>query len=559
MDQSTQPSPPSAKPVLSQSSELPPFLQFIPKLYLPLVLITAACFAWRPLSGGEDFWAHIAIGRWIVEHGAIPRSTLFLWTAHQQWVAAAWLAELIFYYLMVLGGERGGPFLALGLTVVCVVLPYYWFWRRWTQRERVNSLVPMLFVLSIWCSSPRFHARPEIFTTVCLALLYGFLLDWKDKPKFPWAGAAGMVVMFGLWTNLHGAVAFGAVVIAISAVCDFVQFGRRAWPLAVTALLCIAAIVIFNPRHLAYLQVLKPISSFTFNHIDEWKPFYAWPAMDASLVVAEGILALVALGLWTRSENKRWATLGWWLLMVVFFFKARRNLWLTALTSLIVIVDNAKYLDTDQLFHGWRKLSATLTGESPDEGIPNGLRGVMRIATTAILLVAVAQAIPSDFLPFRAVSLTLPVNMSNFVLNHTSGKLFNDYEYSAYHEWNFHDRRPLYIDLNNAYPDSLMEEYFTILGSRKARPGLLAKEGFQVIALRPRNKSESDAGIRAFVKYLKVTPAWKKVYDDTDGTVWVLTAPAPNSTPPNSAPAKTASAPAPKAKLPILKTAGAPA
>jgi len=362
--------------------------------------------------------------------------------------------------------------------------------------------------------------------------------------------------MFGVWTNLHGAVAFGGVVIAIAALCDFAQYGRRALPLAVTAVLCIAAVILFNPRHLEYLNSLRQISTFTFNHIDEWKPFYAWPAVDGSIVAAEGVLAAVALGLWTRSKDKRWTTLGWWLLMVAAFFKARRNLWLTALTSLLVIVESADNLDTDKLFHGWRKLSASLTGESPDEGIPTGLRGVMRVATTMILLIAVAQAIPHDVLPFRAVDLNLPVQMSNFVLNNTSGKLFNDYEYSAYHEWNFHDRRPLYIDLNNAYPDSLMEEYFTILGSRKARPGLLAKEGIQVIALRPHTKSESDAGMRAFLKYLKATPAWTKAYDGKDGTVWVLAAPKPGLA------LKSGTVPAATPLIPLkspAKLAGAPA
>lgn len=44
-----------------------------------------------------DTLTHIVIGRWILEHGAIPFRDLWTFTAHgQSWVPHEWLAEIIF-------------------------------------------------------------------------------------------------------------------------------------------------------------------------------------------------------------------------------------------------------------------------------------------------------------------------------------------------------------------------------------------------------------------------------------------------------------------------------
>ena len=77
---------------------------FAARLYLPLLTALIAAWTWRPLSGGEDFWAHIAVGRWVWQHQDAPRETLWLWSAPPQpWIAHSWLSELFLYGLMSLG------------------------------------------------------------------------------------------------------------------------------------------------------------------------------------------------------------------------------------------------------------------------------------------------------------------------------------------------------------------------------------------------------------------------------------------------------------------------
>ena len=38
----------------------------LPPLYLPLLIVLTFAQTWRTLGGGDDFWAHAAVGRWMV-------------------------------------------------------------------------------------------------------------------------------------------------------------------------------------------------------------------------------------------------------------------------------------------------------------------------------------------------------------------------------------------------------------------------------------------------------------------------------------------------------------
>jgi hypothetical protein len=125
----------------------------------------------------------------------------------------------------------------------------------------------------------------------------------------------------------------------------------------------------------------------------------------------------------------------------------------------------------------------------------------------------------TELIPFRAVSKDLPVKRATFVMQHTQGRLLNDYETSAYLEWRFGESRPLYIDLNNVYPDKLMDEYMSITQMDKGYMGLIDKYGVQTISFRPRMLK--DESLPLLVQKLEKDPHWKRVYKANDGTVFV--------------------------------------
>src|SRR5947209_6444234 len=116
----------------------------IPISMIGLVMLLALCFmaTWYPLDNGNDFWAHAAIGRWIVTHGSVPHHALFLWTSQQPWIAHSWLSEVCMYAVTRVGGDGVGAVLALLSAVAFAVTAFGMIWRSWDPR--MHTLGPAL-------------------------------------------------------------------------------------------------------------------------------------------------------------------------------------------------------------------------------------------------------------------------------------------------------------------------------------------------------------------------------------------------------------------------------
>ncbi|MBV9867416.1 MAG: hypothetical protein JO316_18825 [Abitibacteriaceae bacterium] len=568
------------------------WLDLLPQFYLPLLVLLNASFAWQLLGAGDDFWAHAAIGRWIWQHGQVPRQTLFIWSARPiPWIAHSWLTQLTFYLLMACGGEHYGPYLAQLLNVLLSTLPFILIWRCWKQRTAVTSLMPLVFALGIWCAAPRFRPRPELFTALFLTLLLVFLIHWHQKPTDKGIHAsnsgerwqhpltlAGIVLMFTVWANYHGAVAVGLMILFATVACDLIQdrFNPHSRLLAIIGLLAIGA-VFLNPWGAAYWSALRPVHSAMFSRIDEWKPFWKPPLLGIQYAWGEAALVMIALIAWLFNRDRRWAHLAWLMLMSASFLSARRHLWLLALVSLSVMAANATVLDTQILWKVWKWLTQPrprhrvekqiVANEQPDEvlspeNLPEPLRatqpsarstqhavapfaplktlaqmealpkppGLQRLARVGVVICLVNWVLvitPHDILPLKAVSHLLPTRMVAFVQrNHLPGRMFNDYEVSSYLQWRFAGHPPLFIDLLNAYPEHLLvPDYFDVLAANKHGQQWLKKCDY--VVLRHYNTNE---GLAPLGKFLDAHshgphPQWARIYKHADGNVWMRRTP----------------------------------
>src|ERR1700738_1431172 len=71
------------------------------------VFVLIAIAAVGPIRSYDFFW-HLAPGRWIVEHRALPLYDPFaLGSAHIPWINGEWLYELVLYGVESLSGFRG--------------------------------------------------------------------------------------------------------------------------------------------------------------------------------------------------------------------------------------------------------------------------------------------------------------------------------------------------------------------------------------------------------------------------------------------------------------------
>jgi len=482
-----------------------------PHFYWLLMAALCIALAWRPLSGDDDIWAHAAIGRWMIENEQWPRQTLFLWGAPPlPWVYHSWLSQLSFYGLLW-AGETSGAIAAITLTCLVVIATFTLLWRAWSaQIGGVSPVMIGAFILAIYCSSLRFHPRPELFSALFLCVLLLHLTRFQRSLALE--GVLPLGALFVLWANFHGAVAIGLLLLAATVICEIAQrkFSHSSLRWMWLLIVAVGAICI-NPYGLKYWQALSPVGGEMFQRIDEWKPFWKEPVLDIKFVAGECVLVWFAFLSWILNAEKRWAHGAWLLIMLLLFISARRHLWLLPITSLAVLAANAQTLSTP--------FAMRAMGLDAD-AIPRVARFFSRVAMTAIFGMAIAFAAPPNIFSNGPLSTDVPLKATDFFLKNPlvlRGRVFNDYENSSFLQWRFGGKPPLYIDLLNAYPDQLLLDYLDIVNANARGQQLLETLKIQSVMLR---SYADDSSLAKLARYLNRNPRWRCSYRGADGTIW---------------------------------------
>jgi tetratricopeptide (TPR) repeat protein len=231
--------------------------------WLPLGLLGALvlAFAVRKVSS-LDVWWHLAAGKWIWEHGQVPRVDVFSHTAAgQPWVDVHWLFQALGYPL----------FTWFGLNVL-VILPAVLFLAAFAvsvltaRKEQRGPVLAVLAFLGVLISQVHFLPRPT-FVTAFFVAAYLWVLERECRGRTRWLWM--LPVCHVVWANMHGVAAVGIVMVAIVAAAEFWSLrcplpeqwrqaaqpsARRLKRLLAVAALCLAASCL-NPyglREVAY-------------------------------------------------------------------------------------------------------------------------------------------------------------------------------------------------------------------------------------------------------------------------------------------------------------------
>ena len=193
-------------------------------LLLALVCALVGLHAAHPISN-PDFGWHVALGRWILEHGAVPDSEPF---THTAWaapmVAHQWLSQSL-YAAAILSVDVLGLRIGNGLLAAALVAIVY----GWIRREGSGSALALLGAV-LWAAiaESRLQLRPHMFNIFFFVVAYGAL--FVLRPRLTRTQLAGFFALTILWINMHsGAVLFPALVIlyTLTASLDQRLLGRR--------------------------------------------------------------------------------------------------------------------------------------------------------------------------------------------------------------------------------------------------------------------------------------------------------------------------------------------
>ncbi len=244
-----------------------------PILSWPLLLGVAAFLLIAGLGYGltdQDVFLHVAVGRWILEHGHVPTHDPFSFTLHgAPWVAQEWGSELASVLAYRLAGWAGLVF--LGAACFGATLAYL-------MRFLLRRMQPLhALVLACLAASMLLQYvvdRPYEFVWPLTVVWIGGLLEASEQRRAPPWWLLGVML---LWVNLHASFILGLglmIVLALDSMVDGqgdrAGVARRWWPFCAAAL----AVALVNPQ--GFRLLLFPFHvldiRIMMKYFRDWRP-----------------------------------------------------------------------------------------------------------------------------------------------------------------------------------------------------------------------------------------------------------------------------------------------
>jgi len=108
-----------------------------------------------PIRSYDYFW-HLATGRWIVEHHALPAfDPLAVASAHVPWINGEWLYEIVLYALHGIAGD-GGISIINALLIAAIFTAGFLF----ASREQESGAALFIAAIAFAGASDRLGVRP---------------------------------------------------------------------------------------------------------------------------------------------------------------------------------------------------------------------------------------------------------------------------------------------------------------------------------------------------------------------------------------------------------------
>jgi hypothetical protein len=469
---------------------------------IPILLGAAVSFAPPILNDADTFW-HIAAGRWMIAHGAVPATDPFSFTfVGRPWMAHEWLSE-VFMAGAFLAAGWSGVMLLTGLAVgALAALMGGWLLRWLSPFSTLTTLV-----VGIACVGPGMLARPHLLVLPVVALWTIGLLRAREEGRAP---PLWLPLVMALWANMHSSLIVGLVLagaLALEAGLDFKACRRRTligWA-AFLGLSLVATLA--TPHGIDGLAFpLKVLNMKTLPMITEWQGPDFMQALPSALEIA----LLGGLFFAFRAGVKLTAVRTLILLGLVHMSlqHVRQEVLVGAIAPLVLAEPLGRALGAAAAMRvGWRlPLPQTALG-------------------AALLLAAVLGRLL--YPEVRVDGPTAPIT----ALAHVPAALraqpvLNDYNFGGY--LIFKGVRPYIDGRADMYGDAFVAEDDLIQrGGQLALNHAIARYGIRWSILRP--------GL-PLVGVLDRTPGWRRIYADKFAVVQAGPAPTPSSPLPAPAP-----------------------
>ena len=501
---------------------IPAWLQF-PRISAAFAMVLGGLFLLRSYPSYSpiwhtDVWGHLAYGRWIWAHGALPSTEPLMPLAQgMPFVDSAWLSQLIGLWMFQPYGVTGLQFLyAAAITVSAGALMFAVYRASGTGWSALVSVI----IFGLVNHQHLQIVRPQLAGLVCFSLLFTSIADGRWRRAYWWA----VPLLFALWANLHGSFIVGLVLLGAMCVGRAIDIGWRTrnWRLAVgegefrrwlllTQLAAAAALL--NPYGLGlYVEVLSFSGNPNLGDLVDWDPLTIrmrqGQAAAAALVVAIGasrlsprrirareVLLLLGFGLAAMWYSRM---LIWWAVVVAYFIP----LHLEAVA---------------------RRLGAVRSEPSPRSGrwtvVTLGLTWICFAYTPFGYTVIHGPPKTGEavFAQFReSVSDLTPVGAVNYLLQQPpQGQVFNTYEWGDFLLWAGPPDIQVFVNSHaHLVPEEVWEDYMRVAVAGEEWQLTFDRYGVNTVVI-------DHFAREPLIRDIKIAPGWSVAYEDNVAVVFV--------------------------------------
>jgi hypothetical protein len=262
-------------------------------LWVGVGIYTLFLLAGDHLLNDPDTYWQIAIGQWILDHGAVPRTDIYSFTMFgQPWISTQWLAQVLLAASYSIAGWAGPVVLAAASIAATFGLLVRFLSRRLTEAASIAFVAAAVALVA-----GHLLARPHVLALPVMVAWVGGLVAAADRRGAP---SFWLVPLMALWANLHGGFVLGLALIAplgLDAVWNADAPQRRAlalrWALFAAAALVASCLTPYGWEALFAARRILNLGA-ALELIGEWRPAnFAHPgALEGAVILG------LALAMW---------------------------------------------------------------------------------------------------------------------------------------------------------------------------------------------------------------------------------------------------------------------
>jgi hypothetical protein len=482
----------------------------VPQLFIGAILLIAVVPATGAVNDPDFFW-HLRVGQWIIDHRAIPTHDLFTYTvAAHRFVAHEWLSEVIMAAIT-------GAFGLGGVSAYFAVITWAAFVGLLRTAQAVYVIGGVGLVIGLAAGNPIWGPRTQMITFAFVVALLLMLRRYRENRDRRWLYP--LPCLFLLWVNLHAGFTIGLIFLAVTIAGEYLHnrlTGNAAGsPTPMRPLLTVGGLsllaVVLNPNFAAiYVYAAQTqFSTAQQKLIVEWfSPDFHRPELRAF----EAMLLLIIALLVVAPRKPRITDMLLLFAGIVLALQSVRHIALFVAIATPIMIElgqTAWEAHRDRLPH-------------LREPRPGPVSGLVNLAVLAVVaIVALAQVLPNLRSGFRstAISRDYPVAAVDFVqADPPPGNVFNQYGYGGYLVYRMWPKTNVYIYGDAAVMgDPFLNEYQGVAVIHSDYGQVLDRRGVTWVIY--------STG-EALEVVLQQSPDWRLVYQDKVASVLVRRGPA---------------------------------